>query len=678
MNGQRGDKVPRLSESFAIQNGHWFPWVPVALAIGIGTYFALKVEPSPTIWAGLTVWAAAALAIGFLHRRFRPAVWAIALVIFGVLLVGLRTHSVAAPVLGFRYYGPIEGRIVAIDKSQSNKVRLTLDRVLLHRMSAERTPDRVRVALHGQQRFITPEPGLTVILTGHLSPPGGPVEPGGFDFQRQAWFNGLGAVGYTRTPVLALEPASEGRAGLAIYRLRMAISSGIRARMPGPEGAFAAAITTGDRTAIPNADLEALRASNLAHLLAISGLHMGLLTGFVFALLRYGLALWPRAALLWPLKKIGAVGALIVGTGYLALSGGNVATERAFIMAAVVFLAVLLDRSALTLRAVAVAATIVLILRPEALVQPGFQMSFAATTALVAVFGMLRDRTSSARQARITRWAVALVISSAVAGAATAPFGAAHFNTVSHYGLLANVLSVPIMGLVIVPMAVLSAVLWPFGLSGIGLSMMKPAITWILTVAHWVAGLPGATGTVAAPPGWVLAMISLGAVFLVLWQGRLRFAGLAPVLAAFVIWVGVERPMLLVAPSGGLIGVMTDEGRALSKPRGDGFAASSWLENDGDRADQPVAATRFYVLPPGFDHVVGKGAADRVAGVCSHNQIVVTTMNVTEKTEGCVLFNPEKLRETGSLSIFMDTEDPTKLRIVSAKDLSGARPWNSN
>jgi competence protein ComEC len=209
-------------------------------------------------------------------------------------------------------------------------------------------------------------------MTGHLSPPSGPVEPGGFDFQRMAWFEGLGAVDYTRTPVLLGAEASEGAAGLWVYRQRIAISRGVQDRLNGESGAFAAAIMMGDRSGMGQDSLVALRASNLAHLLAISGMHMGILAAFIFETLRYGFALWPTAALYWLTKKIAAIGALIAAAGYLALSGGNVSTERAFVMVAVMLVAVLFDRRALTLRAVAIAALIVLTLRPEALFGPGF------------------------------------------------------------------------------------------------------------------------------------------------------------------------------------------------------------------------------------------------------------------------------------------------------------------
>jgi competence protein ComEC len=558
-----------------------------------------------------------------------------------------------------------------------------LDGVVLRDVPPHGTPARVRVSLHGDQRWIVPEPGLGVILTGHLSPPGGPVEPGGFDFQRQAYFDRLGAVGYTRTPVLTLRPADEGRAGLLIYRIRMAIAAAVLDAMPGQAGAFAVAITTGDRTAIDRATLDDLRASNLAHLLAISGLHMGLLTAFVFGAVRYGLAAFPPLALRLPLKKIAACVALLCGAGYLALSGGNVATERAYVMAAVVLVAVLFDRRALTLRAVALAAMIVLTLRPEALTEPGFQMSFAATTALIAAFAALRDHAAW----RAPRWArplLALLVSSGVAGLATAPIAAAHFNQVPHYGLLANTLSVPLMGTVIMPAAVLAALLAPVGLHWIGLSIMRPAIEWILMVAHWVAGLDGAVSHVPSPQTAVLPMLALGGLWLVLWRGRAAALGLLPMAGALLLWSQVQRPVLLVAESGGLVGLLTEEGRALSKPRGDGFAASSWLENDGDPATQEVAAERrgfggeagaMTVELGAFRvaHLTGRGAAERASAACAVSDLVVLSV-AAAVPGGCILLDRRALAGTGAVALYPGADVP---RIVTVRDRVGRRPWNA-
>lgn len=665
------------------QRGFLFGWTPVLLAIGVAAYFAAHTEPTLTT----CILCAVAGGFGVAIQRYVPdiaRIWllAAALLTMGFGLAGVRANMVGEPVLSFRYYGPIEGRIVAIDRSQSDAVRLTLDRVVLSRMSPDRTPAKVRVSLHGDQGFITPEPGQRVILTGHLSPPSGPVEPGGFDFQRMAWFQGLGAVGYTRTPVLLAAPAADGAGGLWIYRTRMSISAAVQDRLPGESGAFAAAIITGDRSGMGQDSLGALRASNLAHLLAISGMHMGILAGFIFALVRYGLALWPTVALRWPIKKIAALVAMIVAAGYLAMSGGNVSTERAFIMVAVMLTAVLFDRRALTLRAVAIAALIVLTLRPEALFGPGFQMSFAATTALVFVFSIMRGVEAT----WLPRWmrpVVAVFTSSLVAGLATAPFAAFHFNQIAQFGLAANLLSVPLMGTIVMPAAVLAAILAPLGLEMLGLWIMDLGLRWILFVAHTVADLDLALRHVVTPGPEVLALISLGGLFVVLWRGGGRFVGVIPVILGFGLWQIAERPAVLVADSGSLIGVMTPDGRAVSKERGENFAAGTWLENDGAPVPQSVAYGRAGLYEQGRTvraevgdtAILNLRGATAVAALqgCGGADIVITNQDLTQRA-GCVVYDIESLRRSGALAGVMQSG---VLTFESVRDRTGNRLWNT-
>ncbi|MEZ5769510.1 MAG: ComEC/Rec2 family competence protein [Paracoccaceae bacterium] len=674
-------------------SGRRMLFVPVCLGLGVGGYFSLPVEPS-TLALALTGLAATALAlVGAELTRGRYAglgflLLGLVLVAAGGLAGALRSATVAAPVLDFRYYGPVEGRVVAIDRSASDAMRLTLDRVRLDRVAPTDLPARVRVSLHGDQPFVAPMPGQRLAMTAFLSGPEGPVEPGGFDFRRMAWFDRLGAVGYTRAPALPL-PATvaaagghEGGGGVLVQKLRRAISTWVQARIPGEAGAFAAAITTGDRAAMSQETIQTLRDSNLAHLLAISGLHMGLLTAFVYAALRYALALVPGLADRVPIRKIAAIGALQAGAFYLALSGGSIATERAFIMVSVMFGAVLLDRRALTLRAVALAASLILLAQPESLTEPGFQMSFAATIALVFVFGALRDW-KGWQPPRWMRPVTGVLLSSGVAGLATAPFAAAHFNQVSYYGLVANTLAVPVMGAAVMPLAVLTALAAPFGLGGVTLWLMQWPIRWILAVAAWVAGLDGAVGHVPSPGPWVLPLVAAGGLSLVLLRGRLRLAGLAPVAIAFALWADAERPPVLVAPSGGLVGVMTPEGRALSKPRGDGFTATVWLENDGDAAEQDGAAARrgflgekgALIADLGSLRVAalsGRGAADRIGAACAEADIVVVSTEIDAVPEGCAVFDPVRLQDTGALALWLEQGT---LRIDSVADHSGQRRW---
>lgn len=671
--------LARLRLEMLRQRGSLFEWVPVCFAMGIGAYFSARFEPSIGF---LVTIGCVALCCLFLASRtgeaFRPFFMAVFLIATGFLLAAQRAHLVAGPVLDWRYFGPIEGRVINLDRSGSDALRITLDEVVLKDVRKVRTPQRVRISLHGDQSLsVKPVPGLRIMTTGHLSPPGGPVEPGGFDFQRHAWFEQLGAVGYTRVPVLAIAPAAESSAGLAIFRIRMAMSEHILGILSGDTGGFAVAVTTGARSAISQKALEDLRASNLAHLLAISGLHMGLLTAFVFGLLRVGFALVPMFALRAPVRKLAAGGALVVAAGYLAMSGGNVATERAFIMVAVALCAIMVNRRTISLRAVAIAATIVLILRPEALLGPGFQMSFAATTALVAVFGWMRDRDIPFGP----KWVqpvVGVLLASGVSGLATAPVGAAHFNVISHYGLLANLLSVPVMGTVVVPAAVLAFCLAPVGLDWIGLWIMGAGLRWILEVGAFVAQLDGARSFVPGPGSLVLPIIALGGLWIVLWQGRMRIAGMVPVLVAFVMWANTQRPVALIAENGALVGVMTDRGRALSKPRGAGFVAKNWLENDGTPVEQSVAALLWPksgegILPDGTTllHLSGKKTVAQFKN-CAPHQIVVVSTTLTPVSLDCEVYDPQRLRNMGAVAIHYKND---VLVLKTVRDVSGDRLW---
>jgi len=686
----------RLSRAFndVVQNqrGALMPWCAVFMGLGVAYYFSLPREPGTSYYFAFGFLIVAGCAVSLRFREL-AAPFALAFVFFsvGATIAGLRAHWVAGPVLEGRYYGAIEGEIVSIDRSASDAVRITLSDVVLERMTPEETPRRVRVSLFGTQGYILPEPGARFFVTGHLSPPSGPAEPGGFDFQRHAWYLGLGGVGYTRSPGLILSPREDGARALTHARLRL--SRAVQERIDGQAGAFAAAVTTGDRSGLSQETLAAMRGSNIAHLLAISGLHMGLLTGFVFGVLRMGLAACPPLALRYPIRKWAAFGALVAAAFYLALSGGNVATERAFVQVSVMLVAVMLDRRAITLRSVAIAAIIVLARRPESLLGPGFQMSFAATAALVAVFNGLRGSAWLKEQSAPIRWALGLVISSLVAGLATAPFSAATFNIVSSYGLAANLISVPLMGSVVIPSAVVAALCAPFGLEGPALWMMEQGLWVILAVAEAVTAWPGAVRPVVSPPPGLMGILVLGALWVILWRGRARWIGVLPVLCALAVWPLAERPAVLISATGGLVGVMDTEGRALSRARGDGFVAGIWLENDGDAAEQSDAGARgaWQVSGAGQStdwggwrvwHGTGVRAGAEAMAACALHDAVVVNVDAAGGArlgdlpdvlrvgaEDCLMITPDLLALSGAIAVTQGG------RVETARALQGARLW---
>ena len=661
--------------------GGLFPWITVLVGCGVGIWFALDREPDAGSYALATVVLTLCLVLAARGPELgRPLAVAIAALAAGWLAAGVRAHSIAAPMLDFRYYGPVEGRIVGIDRSQSDALRLTLDHVTLREVPPDRTPVRVRVSLQNDHSWLYPVPGQVVILTASLAAPEGPVEPGGFDFRRMAFFDRLGAVGYTRTPVLLLEAPAEG--ARPIDRLRRFLTAGLLMHMDGQAGAFAAGAMTGDRSAITEETVRALRDSSLAHLLAISGMNMAFLTAFVFALLRYGLALIPWIALRVNTKKVAAVVSLGVALFYLVLSGANVATERAFIMIAIFLGAVLLDRRALTLRSVAVAALCILLAQPESLMEPGFQMSFAATIALIVGFAAMDHWIYRERLPRWVLPAFTLVASSVIGGFATAPYAAAHFNRFADYGLLANLMTVPVMGAIIMPMGAVAALMAPIGLAALPLWVMEQGARWILFVAHWIAGLEGSVTAIPEPGPWVLPVLTLGAIWVVLWQGRIRFIGILPVTAAFALWFAADRPDLLISGDGKLLGLAGPEGRVLSAARGGGFAAETWLENDGDLAGQKLAAQRagftgergerwFVIAGLPMVSLSGKDAPAKLDDACATAGLVILGDWADAVPDDCALIDMKVLAGTGPLAVWVGKEG---LRVERTR--TAARLWS--
>lgn len=615
---------------------------------------------------------------------------------FALILTGLgfglivaRSAYVAAPVLQWRYYGTIEGQLIKIDRSARDRIRLTLDQVKLEDTAPQNSPARVRVSLMGDAAGSVPLLGEYIRLTGHLGPPPGPASPHGFDFRRHAWFSQLGGIGYSRLPAVVLSSPEGGK--WKVHRARMQISQAIQTRIGGQEGAVAAALMTGDRSGIFEATNEIMRASNLYHIISISGLHMGMLAGFIYAAVRYfvvalqAIRLFPNAAA----HKIAAGIAIIAAAAYLWLSGGGVATERAFIMVGVMLFAILVDRRAVSLRTVAMAATIILIYSPESITSPGFQMSFAATIALILAY---RPWSRLSRHLPILiRPVFMLLLTSLVAGIATAPIAAAHFNQIVHYGLLANLLVVPVMGVLVMPAGVIAALLAPFGLAAPALWVMGTGTVWMLKVAAFIAGLGGAVTVIAQPQPVVLPLLCYGAVLVVLcWRpgGFLRltalhmgvYVGIVMLSIALTMWVNVQRPLLLIASEGEAVGLMTDQGRVLSKPAGGSFSAKRWLREDGDISTQIESAEkpgwigdrrdRHANLPQGWQiwHFTGKGSGVRAAEACLPGRIVVATerTGLRKHQQNCLLFDLYSLRWSGAVAVDFNDEGPIITTVESA------------
>ncbi|MDB5606299.1 MAG: competence protein ComEC [Bradyrhizobium sp.] len=585
--------IEKLREWIAAEAGagRLMPWVPVAFGVGIAFYFSADHEPV----ASVTAVAAGALCVAaFLLRRQKlfPLVVMIAAMAAGFATATWKTRLIAHGVLAKPAYSvSLSGFVEARD------IRERTDRFVLRvtQMEAPRAPiklERVRLSV---RKGAAPEVGSFVELKARLQPPLAPLRPGSYDFGRDMYFQGIGASGFVTGAIKTVEaPVSGGlslRYAALMQGLRDAIDDRIRTTLDGDKRAIATALLTGRRDAITTPVNDAMFISGLGHVLSISGYHMAVVAGVVFFTVRALLALIPALTVGFPIKKWSAAAALAAAAFYLLLSGAEVATQRSFFMTAVVLIAVLVDRRAVTFRTLAVAAMIVLTLAPEALVHPSFQMSFAATLGLVALIqiGMPRLFASpdNSTTAKVALWGgreiITLTLASLVAGLATTPYAAFHFHRVTPYGVLANLAAMPVVSALVMPAGLLGLLAMPFGLDGVFWWLMGIGIDWMIVVTEWVAALPGAIGRMAAFGIGPLIAATVGIILLGLLRTPLRWSGAIVLLLATVWALAVPQPDILISGDGHNVGVRGKDGRLhLMRTAKDAFLLKEWLAADAD------------------------------------------------------------------------------------------------
>lgn len=670
-------------------------WTPAAIGLGAGLYFGLKTEPH---WGWGAAMLAAGMAAGLRESPFQKAGAALMFVALGFVAADVRAARVDAPQLT-RELGIVEttGRIVSIEEGPRQR-RYILAVEAIAGVAPEDLPARVRITWRGEG--FDAGPGDRVTVRAGLSPPPPPVAPGAFDFARQLYFQRIGAVGFAVTaPVADPDAEKSFRQNLAarIETMRMALTARIIAVAPGEGGAIVAAIVTGKREAIAESSEDALRDTGLAHLLAISGLHMGLATGLVFFAIRFGLAAIEPIALRCPVKKWAAAAALASGIFYLILSGGGWSARRAFIMAAIMFAAILVDRRALSLRNVAVAAIIILLTTPEALFSPGFQMSFAAVTALIAAYEWMGTRADPDRQfsavAIARRYAIGVAATDVIASLATAPYSLFHFNRVAVYSLPANIAAMPIMAFLVVPFAVIALVLTPLGLDAWAWRCAAAGMEAILWIATEVASWPRA---VSVTPQWPLsAMLALtaGGLWLCLSRAPWRLAGLAAIPIAALLAASARAPVLFVSPTGLNAGfIAKDAGGApalyVSSTRREKFAAHLWEEAAGldPESEKPKPVSDIFICDEtgcrgevkDRSIVIAAFTSDKagLAEDCARARLVVAFFPASpEDWRACqaYLIDRRSAWRRGAHAVWIERDGA--LIVKSASEIRGDRPW---
>jgi competence protein ComEC len=561
-------------------------------------------------------------------------------------------------------------------------------------MESPRAQTKLELVRLSVRKGTAPAVGSFVELKARLQPPLAPLRPGSYDFGRDMYFQGIGASGFVTGGIKTLEPPVSGGLSLRyaafMQGLRDAIDARIRTALDGDRRAIATALLTGRRDAITRPVNDAMFISGLGHVLSISGYHMAVVAGVVFFAIRALLALIPSLTVSFPIKKWSAAAALAAAAFYLLLSGAEVATQRSFFMTAVVLIAVMVDRRAVTFRTLAVAAMIVLAIAPEALVHPSFQMSFAATLGLVALvqIGMPRlfAAPDSSATARMALWGgreiMTLALASLVAGLATTPYAAFHFHRVTPYGVLANLAAMPVVSAVVMPAGLLGLAAMPFGFDGVFWLIMGAGIDWMIVVTQWVAALPGAIGRMAAFGIGPLIAASAGIVLLRMLRMPLRWSGAAALVLSAVWALAVPQPDVLISADGRNVGVRGGDGRLhLMRTAKDAFLLKEWLAADADARppDDASLAEGVSCDEAGCVTPMADGAfvtlalrPDALADDCARAVLLVTARQAPANCPSPVI-DGDRLRRQGTIAL---RRTRNGFAVDAVRPKGADRPWS--
>jgi competence protein ComEC len=589
------DGLERLLAGAEFDRG---PWLAVALAGGIALWFGLA---DPWQWCAaigaclMTALAATAAWRGRDERAYgMMAIVAMALAIAaGIAVVWARSEIVGAVPLDAPRFERLDARILHREEQPAEgRVRL----VLAARDAEAGRAVAYRVNLPGEEDSADLREGARIRLAARLMPPAPPIVPGAYNFARRAWFEGLSATGSVAGPVEVIEPPVRDRTRLA--SIQRSLSGHVRRQLGGTPGAIAATLASGDRGAIPPAAEEAMRDAGLTHLLSISGLHVSAIIAATYLLVLRLLALWPWLALRVRLPLLAAGSAALAGIAYTLLTGAEVPTVRSCIGALLVLLALALGREPLSMRMVAVAAMAVLLLWPEALVGPSFQMSFAAVLAIVALHGTqpVRDFLAPRDEGlarRFGRRLVVLFLTGLVIELALMPIVLFHFHRAGVYGALANLVAIPLVTFVSMPLVALALALDAVGLGSPAWWLAGKSLELLLGLAHVAAGLPGAVRLAPPVPVAALLLFVTGGLWLALWRGRVRLWGLLPACAATLWMLAAPVPDVLVARDGRDLGIAGEGDRLLVLRNSQGgYAQDSLLEIAASGA-RPIALAEW-------------------------------------------------------------------------------------
>lgn len=681
-------------EQLALQRGQGILWAPVFLGLGIGAYFAIPAEPP--LWPAALL-LAGILAAAALCRRFvaaRLGLLCLAWAALGFLASEIRTGLIAAPMLQKDIKAAqVTGTIESIEKLPGTKgSRVILIKPAIEKIPPAATPRKIRISIRADDHL---SPGQKISVLAGLHPPSPPTLPQGFDFQRHMFFLEIGALGFAFKPPVILSEPPKSLFDFTLDSLRSRIDRDIHNALPNGHAAMVQALITGDRAGIPEDETDAFKAAGISHVISISGLHIGMVSGLVFFVTRFLMACFPRFALIHPIKKYAAVAGFAAAAFYTALAGAEVPALRSLVMAGMVYMAILCDRSPMSLRLVAVAALLVLLLQPEALITASFQMSFGAVAALVYFYDINRARfsvwnTHASWAKRAGLYFTGIIMTTVVATIATTPFTIYHFQQFTPYGLLGNMIAIPVTGVIVMPAAILALLAMPLGLEAAPLRLMDFGVDLILRFCDVIEVLPHALMRVPAFPVWVLIMLVMAALLGALLHGRARWMALLPVLIGFYALLEMRQPDILIAPDAGLAGLYDARGDLwVSSLRKGKFAKESWEQNFGlEKGSAHVWPKEGASGPLTCDDIacraVVKNAKIAFLKKPEHEDEecvwadLVVSFHYSSNPAACAAYLIDKgeVLRNGSVAVFLQKGLPPT--IETARRYRGQRPWTQS
>ena len=588
---------------YEVEQGIFLLFVPILIGIGVLIYFSLPREPQ--IWA-----LAFALILSYCLSRIQtkmPQLGKLALascfIFLGAFVAKIHADFQNPKMLSHSMTAQISGEITKREIRADKSARYWIKVETYDKKQRQNLPQTIRVTARKTSDFGNIGDKVSGLV--RLRAPSGPMLPKNYDFTFHGFFEGIGGIGFFMGKPRFEKSTQSAELYQSLMQLRSNLRQHIEMLLPQNQASLVTALIIGDRSGISKSDNLALRRSGLAHILAISGLHMALLSATLFFLIRSLLALSPYLVAHYPIKKWAAVAALGASSFYFLISGAGIATQRAYIMLVIMLLAILVNRKALTLRNVAIAASFILLISPQAILAPGFQMSFAAVVALIACYELLlRRRENSIDEFKsnefkpyelsqikrnmiaIWRFFIGIITTSIIAGLTTGLFAAFHFHQVASFGLFANTLAMPIVTILVMPLALISVMFIPFALDEPFFHLMGQSVEWVMDIAYWIEGIQP-SGNVGQISVFSILCFTLALLCFAIFKTRLKLLSVPFLLFSMFAIYNKSVPLAIIGEDPKILGIINAEQLDLLNPKKSKFQTSNWA-----KAFQLTAATK--------------------------------------------------------------------------------------